>query len=753
MNAFADKQISKNTSTEVCRPGASASLAPLRHHFHEETSGKRPVTPDQRVSTDGDTPLPSRENSKRPVHAFGNIPVYSGAHQASNNRTISAPASLPSLFRAVPPRTSSPRLGAKSDSAETDASRFAERILSRSPQFADSPAKDRTPPSVAAGGVGLAESERNFFEPRLGKSLHQIGIHCDEAAARSARRLGANAFTLGSNIWFGSGQYHPGASSFRRTLAHELGHVAQSAAGFDSGMIRRTPGEDDFDWTQSRLAQAISAALDAIQAPTGLTDPETDEALYAPLINSEVVLRLLSESPLFLTLAESVENTYLSEPESSPLHFDFHLNAERPTEFMRGSGDEASVVSVFIHPQQAVTRRLALVVGAIVHELAHASHEHLPRVSTRGLGEVAITEARGVAEERNTRVEEFAIMDEIMASSSWQTLTMNARLNRPDTAEDITEASVRDSFRSGLPKLTYQEYFIVEVMLNRYRPESASDDDARHYARIILDQAGLPEVAPGNVARFWVYWSQASRMPTRDEQGGPEVAISAIETEALVELPPAPPPLEHAAKAIQIYNRHDRNLRRASAALNDVSPRCVDFIHFVSEDFHYRTLIDQGFEPLPADPDRRIDAWTTLMDMWSAMQERHDRRAASQTEAVAFMAWYAQHLQGVREEAQPEAAQPPETATRAHRREQARQDRLALEHREDQADQQLQALRYFAWVLISEKMSREWTSYDAPEASLQERHLQFLEEAAGAAPESPGLISGEEELLRGIPHP
>ncbi len=594
MNTFADKQVSKNTATDVCRPGASASLTPLQQQLSEEASGKQPATPDQRVSTDAKTSLPARLSSQKPEHAFGNITVYSGASQASNDGTPSKEASLPPLFRAVPSRTSSPRLGAKSDRAETDAGHFAQRLLSTSPQFAESPAKDRTPPSVATGGVGLAESERNFFEPRLRKSLHQIGIHCDEAAARSARRLGANAFTLGSNIWFGSGQYQPGTPSFRHMLAHELGHVVTSAAVVDSGILRRTPGEDDFDWTQSRLAQAISAALDAIQAPTGLNDPETDEPLYAPLVRSEIVLRLLSTSPLFLSRAESVESTYFSEPETSTLHFDFHLNAERPTEFMRGSGDEASVVSVFIHPRQAVTRRLALVVEAIVHELAHASHIRLPRVSPDGLGEVSVAEARGVAEERNTRAEEFAIMEEIMASSSWQTLTMNARLNRPETAEDITEASVRESFYSGLPKLTYQEYFIVEAMLNRYRPVGASDDEARSYARLILEQAGLPEVAPGNVARFWIDWSQASRRPTRDEQGGAEVAISAVETEALEELPPAPPPLEHAAKAIQIYNRCCRNLNQARDALNDVSPQCVDFIHFVSEDVQYRTLIRWG---------------------------------------------------------------------------------------------------------------------------------------------------------------
>jgi len=293
-----------------------------------------------------------------------------------------------------------------------------------------------------------------------------------------------------------------------------------------------------------------------------------------------------------------------------------------------------------------------------------------------------------VAEERSTRIEEYPIMGEIMASGSWRTLTLGAQLDRPESIAAITEASVRRSFRSGLPKLTYQEYFIIEEMRNRYRPQGADDAEAHAYARGMVDEAGIPDVAPGNVARFMVDWRGVSEAPTETVRGGPERAVSAYETRALETLPPEPPPLQHAARAIQCYNRHRRSLARAGRELQSIHPRCVAFIRFVSEDFRYRRLIEQGFEPEPADVERRLEARTTLMDMWSTMKEIHDRRVAHQREALSFMAWYAQRLHGVREEA-PSREAP---ATREERREAGD----ALRRRESQAGEQRRALRYFA---------------------------------------------------------
>lgn len=54
-----------------------------------------------------------------------------------------------------------------------------------------------------------------------------VRVHSDEAAGRSAEEIGALAFTAGTHIVFGPGQFAPENSSGRQLLAHELTHVIQ----------------------------------------------------------------------------------------------------------------------------------------------------------------------------------------------------------------------------------------------------------------------------------------------------------------------------------------------------------------------------------------------------------------------------------------------------------------------------------------------------------------------------------------------
>ena len=64
-------------------------------------------------------------------------------------------------------------------------------------------------------------------------------IHADEPAARAAAALNARAFTVGSHVVFGRGEYAPETPPGQQLLAHELTHVAQQAAGAASGVQRR----------------------------------------------------------------------------------------------------------------------------------------------------------------------------------------------------------------------------------------------------------------------------------------------------------------------------------------------------------------------------------------------------------------------------------------------------------------------------------------------------------------------------------
>jgi hypothetical protein len=82
-----------------------------------------------------------------------------------------------------------------------------------------------------SAGRLLDQDSREFFESKLGTDLRGVRIHHDEAAAQSARAVGARAYTMGNHIAFADGEFAPQTSSGRSLLAHELAHVAQQSDG------------------------------------------------------------------------------------------------------------------------------------------------------------------------------------------------------------------------------------------------------------------------------------------------------------------------------------------------------------------------------------------------------------------------------------------------------------------------------------------------------------------------------------------
>jgi hypothetical protein len=86
-------------------------------------------------------------------------------------------------------------------------------------------------PVGQVGGRPLPGGERSFFEPRLNSDLSRVRIHTDAEAERLAEGFAARAFTVGSDVYFGAGEYRPGSREGRRLLAHELTHVLQQRNG------------------------------------------------------------------------------------------------------------------------------------------------------------------------------------------------------------------------------------------------------------------------------------------------------------------------------------------------------------------------------------------------------------------------------------------------------------------------------------------------------------------------------------------
>ncbi|CAN91726.1 hypothetical protein sce1568 [Sorangium cellulosum So ce56] len=95
---------------------------------------------------------------------------------------------------------------------------------------------------VTGSGQPLTNEQRAFFEPRFAADFSRVRIHTDLSADAAARRVGAYAFTRGSDIVFRGDQYRPHTYAGRQLLAHELTHVVQQ--GEAPRVQRQSAGED-----------------------------------------------------------------------------------------------------------------------------------------------------------------------------------------------------------------------------------------------------------------------------------------------------------------------------------------------------------------------------------------------------------------------------------------------------------------------------------------------------------------------------
>jgi hypothetical protein len=78
-------------------------------------------------------------------------------------------------------------------------------------------------------GRPLDGGTRSFMESRFRHSFGQVRVHTGAQAAESARAVNALAYTVGSDVVFGEGQYAPHSGKGRSLLAHELTHTIQQA--------------------------------------------------------------------------------------------------------------------------------------------------------------------------------------------------------------------------------------------------------------------------------------------------------------------------------------------------------------------------------------------------------------------------------------------------------------------------------------------------------------------------------------------
>ena len=151
----------------------------------------------------------------------------------------------------APARTSTLPVSVPGDRFEREADRVADAVVrgesSRARERAASSvigvatgerwthAAPSSTPTRSAGvlrtnGQPLGDATRSQMEDRLGFDFSRVRVHTDAQAAQSARAVGARAYTIGSDVVFGAGEYAPRSREGQRLIAHELTHVRQQAS-------------------------------------------------------------------------------------------------------------------------------------------------------------------------------------------------------------------------------------------------------------------------------------------------------------------------------------------------------------------------------------------------------------------------------------------------------------------------------------------------------------------------------------------
>jgi hypothetical protein len=117
------------------------------------------------------------------------------------------------------------------------------------------------------GGAPLDEGVRSSMESSFGQDFSDVRVHTDAQASKSAEAVGANAYTVGSDIVFRSGHFDAASPTGQRTIAHELSHVVQQRSGPVDGT--EAPGGIRLSDPSDRFERAADATADRVLSGSG----------------------------------------------------------------------------------------------------------------------------------------------------------------------------------------------------------------------------------------------------------------------------------------------------------------------------------------------------------------------------------------------------------------------------------------------------------------------------------------------------
>lgn len=132
-------------------------------------------------------------------------------------------------------------------------------------------------------GRPLDTETRAIMEPRFAHDFGNVRVHSNSEAAQAAGSVDARAYTIGSNVIFGAGEFRPNSEEGQRLIAHELAHVVQNDAA-SRVEPRASRNDEPTERAAHRAAQFAPEAqqLDALRAPAPVPALQRQETGSSP---------------------------------------------------------------------------------------------------------------------------------------------------------------------------------------------------------------------------------------------------------------------------------------------------------------------------------------------------------------------------------------------------------------------------------------------------------------------------------------
>jgi flagellar motor protein MotB len=271
----------------------------------------------------------------------------------------------------------------RSQNAEEDESELAYEILSKK-----------------GSGRPLEPEVKEFMESRFGRDFSDTRIHTDSFATGTAQDLGAEAFTIGRDVFFGAGWYNPSSAKGKRLIAHELTHVVQQR----NAIVQQNKGSIDNSGDVYER-EADSVAESGLILVRGRLRPPIIELeaapAPAPAPTPHTIPRSLCGAPII------VDNFEVGEYTLRPRHY--HVLLDLATALRPPAGTEAMLL-IEGYADSSGSERMNVGLSLqrameVVGFLTRAGARLQTVVDARGERDPVVSNATPAGRARNRRVE------------------------------------------------------------------------------------------------------------------------------------------------------------------------------------------------------------------------------------------------------------------------------------------------------------------------------------------------------------